>query len=332
MIIESILIGVFALGLDFTFGDPKNKYHPTSWIGTLIAKLVPVVRHQNMIVEKIGGVFIILITTGIVLGLLFVLYWGISLYLGFVLYPSIAFFDTSLVTIIVFIATDAVLLKSTLAIRGMERHALAVVDSLDDENLDLARMNLSMIVKRDTRNLDKNHIISGVLESISENTVDGVTAPLFFYAIFGIPGAFVYRVVNTADSMIGYKNNIFRNIGWFTAKCDTILNYIPSRLTGCIMIVSAALLGYDWRSSYNIMIRDAKKTASCNAGYPMAALAGALGTKFEKINHYTLGCSDAELTKQHIRSAIAMMKLTSILFFIIVTLPIVVILGWLFHV
>ncbi len=173
-----------------------------------------------------------------------------------------------------------------------------------------------------------------MLESISENTVDGITGPLFYYAFFGLSGAFVYRVVNTADSMIGYKTDIFKNVGWFAATCDSILNYIPSRLTGLIMIVSAAILQKNWKNSYKIMIRDAKKTESPNAGYPMAALAGALGTKFEKINHYRLGDGEIPLTKEHVNSAISIMKLTSILFFVIVTVPIIYILsliGWWIH-
>jgi len=226
------------------------------------------------------------------------------------------------------------LLKSTIAIRGMERYALAVMTSLENDNLDSARTNLSMIVKRNTSNLDKNHVISGVLESISENTVDGITSPLFYYAILGLPGAFVYRVINTADSMIGYKSDMFKNIGWFAATCDTILNYVPSRLTGLIMIISAAILQNNWKESYKIMLRDGKKTASPNAGYPMAALAGALETKFEKLEHYSLGDVETTLTKQHVLSAITIMKLTSILFFGIITIPIIIALsfvGWWIH-
>ena len=213
----------------------------------------------------------------------------------------------------------------------MEKHAKSVVDSLEKNDLDSARVHLSMIVKRKTKDLDKNHVISGVLESISENTVDGITGPMFYFAIFGLPGAFVYRVVNTADSMIGYKTNIFKNVGWFAATCDTVLNYIPSRLTGLLMIVSAAILQNNWKESYKIMFRDGKKTESPNAGYPMAALAGALETKFEKLNHYSLGDVDTTLTKKHVLSAITMMKLTSILFFGIVTIPIIIALsfmGW----
>ena len=322
MILEPIVIVAFALGIDFVFGDSKNRYHPTAWIGTLIAKLTPLAKNQNTYVEKLGGIFVVTITVGVVVTLLLILDTGISL------------LTTDWVTIVVSGVVVVILLKTTIAIRGMEKHAKAVIESLDQNNLDMARTNLSMIVKRNTKNLDKNHVISGVLESISENTVDGITGPLFYFALFGLPGAFVYRVINTVDSMIGYKTDIFKNVGWFGATCDTILNYIPSRLTGLVMIISAAILQNNWKESYKIMIRDGKKTESPNAGYPMAALAGALETKFEKINHYKLGNGEIILTTEHVNSALTMMKLTSILFFGLVIIPIITILslvGWWIH-
>ena len=309
--------------LDFKFGDPKNKYHPTAWIGTLIAKLTPLAKNENPMIEKLGGVCVVTITSGLVVILFFVLNIGITL------------ITIDYVLLIVYVIVGGLLLKTTIAIHGMEKHAKSVIESLDDDNLDLARTHLSMIVKRNTKNLDKNHVLSGVLESISENTVDGITGPLFYYALLGLPGAFVYRVINTADSMIGYKTDIFKNVGWFAATCDSILNYIPSRLTGIIMIISAAILQNNWKESYKIMIRDGKKTESPNAGYPMAALAGALETKFEKINHYKLGDGEIILTKEHVHSAISIMKLTSVLFFGIVSIPIISILsilGWWIHV
>jgi len=323
MIIESIFVIGLAILLDFKFGDPKNKYHPTAWIGVLIAKLTPLVKNQHPMIEKFGGVCVVTITSGLVIVLLFALNIGITL------------ITIDYGSLIVSIIIGGLLLKTTIAIRGMEKHAKSVLESLDEDNLDLARTHLSMIVKRNTKNLDRNHVLSGVLESISENTVDGITGPLFYYAFLGLPGAFVYRVINTADSMIGYKTDIFKNVGWFAATCDSILNYIPSRLTGLIMIISAAILQNNWKESYKIMIRDGKKTESPNAGYPMAALAGALETKFEKINHYKLGDGEIILTIEHVHSAISIMKLTSVLFFGIVSIPIIFILsilGWWIHV
>ena len=323
MIAESILVVFFALVLDFAVGDPRNKFHPTAWLGSLIAKLTPHTKNSSENLEKLGGIFIIFISSGIVVSLIIFLDIGIKL------------ITVNYIYIIISVIVGGVLLKTTIAIKGMEKHALAVVTALEQNNISSARDNLSMIVKRNTKNLDKNHVFSGVLESISENTVDGITGPLFYFALFGLPGAFVYRVINTADSMIGYKTDIFKNVGWFGANCDKILNYIPSRLTGFIMILSAMVLRNNWRKSYEIMIRDGRKTKSPNAGYPMAAIAGALEAKFEKIDHYSLGDGNISFTKDHVKSAISIMKVTSILFCVIVVVPILLLLsylGWWIHV
>jgi len=322
MILESVVIVGFALLLDFFIGDPKTKYHPTAWMGKLIALLVPFTKSNSAKKELIGGILIVGIVIMIVCTLLVVLDIGISL------------LTIDIVSLVVSIAIGSILLKTTIAIRGMEIHALAVFDAVEKEDLDSARNHLSMIVKRDTKHLDKNHILSAVLESVSENTVDGVTGPLFYYAIFGLPGAFVYRAINTIDSMIGYKTILFKNVGWFGAKCDTVLNYVPSRLTGLVMILSALILGYNWKESFYIMKRDSRKLESSNAGFPMAVLAGALGTKLEKINYYRIGDGCTEFTKSHIISALTLMKVSSILFCGIVTIPIIVtlsFLGWWIH-
>ena len=322
MILEGIVIVGFALLLDFLIGDPKTKYHPTAWIGKLIAVLVPFSRNNSPKKELFGGILIVFAVVAIVSTLLVALDFGISL------------LTIDIVSLVVSIAVGSILLKTTIAIRGMQKHALAVVDALEKDDLDSARNHLSMIVKRNTKHLDKNHISSAVLESVSENTVDGITGPLFYYAIFGLPGAFVYRAINTIDSMVGYKTSLFRNIGWFGANCDTILNYIPSRLTGLVMILSALILGYNWKESFYIMKRDCKKLESPNAGFPIAALAGALGTKLEKINYYAVGDGNIEFTKSHIISAIRLMKVSSILFCGLVTVPIISalsFLGWWLH-
>lgn len=322
MIIESILIVVFAIGLDLTIGDPKNKFHPTAWIGQLIGKVVPYGKSKSPLYEKISGIVFVFLISGVVISILSALDYGISLL-------SIDFLG-----IIVSIIIGSILFKTTIAIRGMEQHAIKIIDALENNDIQSARDNLSMIVKRDTKNLKKNHIISGTLESISENTVDGITGPLFYFGLFGIFGAFAYRVINTFDSMIGYRTKMFENLGWFAAKCDTIINFIPSRLTALLMILGSIILRINWKNSYHIMVRDNSKLESTNAGYPMAVLAGALNTTFEKIDHYKIGNGQTELDIYHVKASIKLMKITSLLFCGLVTIPIIITLsylGWWLH-
>jgi adenosylcobinamide-phosphate synthase len=320
LIFIPILIAAGALALDFVFGDPKSKYHPTAWVGTLIAKMVPFAKGKTS--EKIGGILITVCASGIVASLL-------------IFYEVFTKNLDGIISTIIVILFSALLLKTTIAIKGLERHGLLVIQAVSANNLDEARTRLSMLVKRNTKNLDKNHIISGVLESTSENIVDGITGPLFYFGLLGLPGAFVYRTVNTIDSMIGYKNELFKNLGWFGANCDKALNFVPARITACIMILAAVLVGADWKNSLITLRSDGRKTSSPNAGYPMAAMAGALGTRFEKIDHYTLGNGTQELDETHFKSAILLMKVTSVLFFILITIPMIVTLyyfGWWIHV
>jgi adenosylcobinamide-phosphate synthase len=322
MILVPILVVIGALALDFAFGDPKNKIHPTAWIGSLIARLVPFAKTPNPTAEKIGGVFVTLIVTGLVAALLL----------------SFDFLTKNLtdaISTIIIILIGSLLLKTTIAIKGLERHGTLVMDALSKNNLEEARARLSMLVKRNTKDLDRNHVVSGVIESTSENIVDGITGPLFYFGLFGLVGAFVYRTVNTIDSMIGYKNQLFENVGWFGANCDKVLNYLPARITGYVMILAAVLVGADWKNSLQTLRRDGRKTSSPNAGYPMAAMAGALRTRFEKIDHYVLGNGTTEMDIHHFRSAILLMKVTCILFCTLVTIPLITILhylGWWIHV
>jgi len=316
MILESIVVIGLAILLDLTFGDPKNRYHPTAWIGNLIGIITTRMKNENFILEKFGGIFIVLIPVCISVIVLSSLNFSIDL------------ISIESLSILISIISGIVLFKMTIAIKGMEKHALAVLDSIQKNNLDQARTNLSMIVKRNTKNLDKNHILSGTLESLSENIVDGITGPMFYFAIFGLPGAFVYRIINTVDSMVGYKTQMFKNLGWFGANCDNILNYIPSRLTGLTIVLGSMLLGHDWKNCYEIFKRDGKKTDSPNAGYPMAAFAGALGTKFEKLEHYSLGTGENEITSKKVKDAITLMKVTSLLFFGIVSVPIILFISF----
>jgi adenosylcobinamide-phosphate synthase len=330
VILIAILSVIFAITIDLAFGDPKNKLHPTFWIGTLFGKLVNLTKGISSESQRTAGIVIVISIATFVAVMLYSLSAGLDL-----LESTSSDLRLNIMIMIFSVAVTGVLLKTTIAIKGMERHAKLIMYALSKDDLDDARTKLSMIVKRDTKNLDRQHIISGTLESMSENTVDGITGPLFYFALFGLLGAFVYRTINTIDSMIGYKNDEFRNLGWFGANCDKVLNYIPSRLTSLVMILVAMILKADWRHSLKIMRQDSSKTESPNAGYPMATLAGALGVRFEKIDHYILGDGKLEYADTHFKSAISIMKLTAILFCATFTIPVIVILsylGWWLHV
>jgi len=319
-----ILAIVFALVIDITLGEPRNKYHPTVWMGTLVGKLVPLTRSTSQKLEKINGVILVISLTAFISILVVVFESGLQQL------ESIDFICLSKILATIFVILSVgLLLKTTIAIKGMEQHACKIMEAVSRNDLNDARAKLSMIVKRNTKDLDREHIISATLESISENTVDGITGPLFYFAIFGLVGSFVYRTINTMDSMIGYKTDLFRNLGWFGANCDKVLNFVPSRLTSLIMVLACMSMGGNWRHSLAVMKRDGHKTESPNAGYPMATMAGALGVRFEKVDHYALGDELSEITDNHVKTAISIMRITTILFVVLFTIPIIVILSYL---
>ncbi|HJU13892.1 MAG TPA: cobalamin biosynthesis protein [Candidatus Nitrosotalea sp.] len=323
MMLLLVLAAPLAIALDLVLGDPRSRYHPTAWIGTLVARLAPSARSENQRSERLGGAGLVVSVTAIA-GILSFAAYGAIVYAG-----ELEQGAAKILVLALSVLATAVLLKTTIAIRGMEKHTSRIMECLARDDLEAARANLSMIVKRNTRNLDRQHVISATLESISENIVDGITGPLFYFAFFGLAGAFVYRTVNTADSMIGYKTDLFRNLGWFAAKCDTVLNFVPARLTSLLMVLAGMIVGCNWRHSVEVMRRDGPKTESPNAGYPMATMAGALGVRFEKLDNYVLGDGSCEFCEAHFAKAIAMMKVTAVLFVGLFTVPVIIALSYL---
>jgi adenosylcobinamide-phosphate synthase len=202
----------------------------------------------------------------------------------------------------------------------MRQYTVPIAEALKNKDVDEARRGLYYIVRRDPAKLSERHIASAAVESIAESTTDGITTPFFFFALFGVPGAFAVRVINTLDSTVGYKDPEHINIGWFSASLDTIANYIPARLTAILMVAAAALLGENWREAWRILQRDKTKTKSLNAGWTMSAMAGALGVQLEKPGHYALGDGE-DISPAQIMKALQIMELTSVLFGIVVIFP-----------
>jgi adenosylcobinamide-phosphate synthase len=308
LFIDSILIFASAFLIDLVLGEYPDRIHPTIGIGKMILYFKRKAKNPNPRVEKANGVLMALtIMLVVALPIFLVLFWLRTIPYGEILY----------------IIVGAILFKATFAIRGMGQYTKPIAEALKQNDLTNARKWLPYIVRRDPNSLNERQIISAAVESIAESTTDGITAPFFFYALFGVPGAFAYRVINTLDSMVGYKNAEFKNIGWFSAKMDTITNYIPARVTAYLMVVAAFLLREDWRESYRILQRDKHKTTSPNAGYTISSMAGALNIQLEKQGCYTLGDNHG-ITVEHIFKALRVMTVTSGLFGLIVVMPVFV--------
>jgi adenosylcobinamide-phosphate synthase len=304
--VDSVLIFALAFVIDLILGEYPDRFHPTIGIGRIISYLKRKSKNANPKVEKANGVLMALsIMVIVVLPVFAVLFFVRWLPYGEILY----------------IVVGAILFKATFAISGMGQYTKPIAVAIKKNDLDTARKWLPFIVRRDPNTLNERQIISAAVESIAESTTDGITAPFFFFALFGVPGAFVYRVVNTLDSMVGYKNAEYKNIGWFSAKLDTIANYIPARLTAYLMVAAAFLLGENSHESWRILKRDKYKTTSPNAGYTISAMAGALNIQLEKQGYYTLG-DDHGISAVHILKALRVMIVTATLFGLVIVVSI----------
>jgi adenosylcobinamide-phosphate synthase len=188
------------------------------------------------------------------------------------------------------LVVEALALKTVLAVRGLALAAGGVARDLERGHLDSARAAVGHhLVSRPTASLDAAHVASAAVESVAENLTDSIVAPLLFYAVLGLPGAAAYRVVNTADAMIGYREGDLARFGRVAARLDDLLNLVPARLAGLLVVLASALGGAEAGGAWCTMWREHRRTASPNAGWTMAAMAGALGVRLEKRDHYTLG-------------------------------------------
>ncbi len=306
-LVDSLLIFGLAFLIDVVCGEIPDRVHPTVWMGSIVAYIKPKMKNANPKVEKFYGVLLCVGLIALFAGPAAVILWAVWQV------PSWGW--------IVYIILGAVMLKATFALKCMRYYTYPIEKALKEPDVGKAREWLRFIVRRDPNKLDERHIVSAAVESIAESTTDGVTSSFFFFALFGVPGAIAFRVINTLDSMVGYKDPLNVNIGWFSAKMDTITNYVPARLTAVLMVASTGLLNANWRKSLQILIRDKNKTASPNAGWTISAMAGALNTQLEKEGHYALGDGEA-ISPEDITKAWRIMGLTAVLFSLIAVLPV----------
>ncbi|WP_305045446.1 adenosylcobinamide-phosphate synthase CbiB [Geoalkalibacter sp.] len=289
-----------AFVLDLLLAEPRRIPHPVVGIGRLIEKLeiaLAVLRDRRR-AGVILVVLTLLITGGVTWGLL-ALFTAIHPVLGFLLGVWIAF--------------------TTLALRSLHKESREVVRWVEKGNLPEARRALSLIVGRETRTLDEQGILKACIETVAENTSDGLVAPLFYLFIGGPLLAILYKAINTLDSMVGYLTDRYRELGWAAARMDDLANWIPARLTAFLMVAAAFPLGLNGFDALRITLRDARKHRSPNAGWPEAAAAGALGIQLggpavyfgEKVDKVTLGDAEKPVTLTSYYRMVRLMYLTS---------------------
>ncbi|MDN7226558.1 adenosylcobinamide-phosphate synthase CbiB [Planococcus liqunii] len=306
MVSHILAIGCGLL-LDRIIGDPPNWPHPVRWFGTIISKLTKKWNHGPHAFRNGFGLVAIVAASAFAASYLLIagaaaIHWGF----GFLV--------------------ETVLIAAGLAQKSLRDAAEEVYRPLLHKNWDQAREKLSWIVGRDTVHLDESEITRGVVETVSENTSDGVTAPLFWAFLLGAPGLWLYKAVNTCDSMVGYKNEEFSQFGFASARLDDVLNFIPSRITGAIILLATRnKRRLTLRQRFGEWAQDARKHPSPNSGWLEAATAVQLGIQLGGVNTYKgiqsvrarMGTPVYALQARHIKDAVRHMHIATIWFFIL---------------
>ncbi len=289
---------------DLLIGDPRWIPHPVVIIGKFISFLESRLYKENANSHTIFAQGLLLVILVMVFTLVCI--FGV-LYLSRLIHPYL------------YIAVYIWFLASTLAVKGLGQAGLGIFKNLEKHDIHTARKKTGEIVGRDTDNLSEEEIARAAVETVAENTVDGVTAPLFYALIGGLPLAMLYKAVNTMDSMVGYNNDHYKFFGRAAAKLDDLVNYIPARLTSLIMLLASFILKYHWKRGWKVLLTDARKHPSPNSGYSEAVAAGVLGIQLGGTNYYggipsrrpVFGIKTRKIDSQDILHAVRLMYLTS---------------------
>jgi adenosylcobinamide-phosphate synthase len=302
-----LLLGYIA---DLIFGDPYWFPHPVRAIGSFISSFERILRGitHTAISQKIAGFILAGVTVVISYG---VVWWLLKFALS--------------INISLFHLLDIFFIYTALATKCLGDEAKKVYNFLRDGDINNARSALSYIVGRDTDRLDIQGICRAVIETVAENTSDGIVAPMFYLFLGGAPLSMAYKAVNTLDSMVGYKNERYINIGMASARLDDIANFLPARITAFLMVIASSLLSLDVRQGFLIMVRDGRKNPSPNSGYPEASMAGVLGVQLGGSNSYGgrivekpyIGDPIDTITPEHILLSIKIMYVVSLLAFVL---------------
>lgn len=293
--------------LDLIFGDPQNVVHPVQVIGKIISTGEKILLRKKY--KFLAGAVLNIFTVSITYTLMYLISKSVKISMFF-------------------ITIEIYLMYTIFSINSLAREGNRVYRIMKEGDIEKARKDLSYLVSRDTETMDEKMIIRSTMETISENTVDGIVAPMFYMFLGGMPLAMAYKAINTLDSMVGYKNEKYMDFGKFSAKVDDAANFIPARITGILIVLASMILGYDYKNSLKIFIRDRKNHSSPNSAHSEASVAGALGVQFggkvsyfgKEIDKPTIGDKTKEFELEDIRKNIRIMYVTSFLSLVIFSL------------
>lgn len=284
-----IQVLLLAVLFDILFGEPPALIHPVVWMGKLISLLA---NRAPFHYRKLYGLFIVILCV------------GASVLAGLAI--------TSLGRNLVGLIIAAYFLKSSFSIRMLRVSALSIKRDLDEGRLEKVRIGLKTFVGRATSGLNAHQSASAVIESLAESFVDGILSPLFYFLLFGLPGALAYRMINTLDSMVGYKKEPYIELGYASARLDDLANWLPARLSLVFIFIASVFFGKPL-GAVKTCIRDHDKTASPNSGWPMSAVSGALHVRLEKMDYHVLGDEYDGPEPFHIKRAVQIVGLSSFL-------------------
>lgn len=309
----SLVALVMGYILDLIFGDPYWMPHPVRFIGNLISILEKVIRRfmpKTKRGEYIGGI------------ILTVMVVSISMVIPLVIILIAKTINKYLALIV-----ESFMCYQILATKSLKVESMKVYDELAKNDLPSARKAVSMIVGRDTKDLTFSGVAKAAVETVAENTSDGIIAPMIFIAIGGAPMGFFYKAINTMDSMVGYKNEKYMNFGRFAAKLDDVVNYLPARISAYQMILSSFFLRYDYKNAFKIYKRDRYNHASPNSAQTESVCAGALDVQLAGNAYYfgklyekpTIGDDIREINYDDIKKANRLLYCTSIISIVIIS-------------
>lgn len=316
--VDAVLVVVLALLIDRFIGEVPNSVHPLRWMGNILGAIDRRIRNRGSKMTSVLGFLSYL--------LVFILFSGAGILITTLCRIYVSDLVSPEVGEVLWIVASAFIFKISFAIFSFRKHCDPIRDDLDNGRVEDAAAKVQMIVSRNTKGMDAEHIASSCCETVSENLVDSVYSPVFYFGLFGLPGAVMFRCANLMDAMWGYLNDKYGRLGFFPAKFDDVLGFLTSRVSPYFVALAGLILHMDWRAAVPAAKAEHTKTPSPNSGWSMTAVSAVLGISMEKKDVYVMGKGPMP-TSDDVRRCCRLVELSSMLFLLTVGLILYVLLG-----